>query len=236
MKDRLTSTEVKKLIERIYRKRFFAKRIDITPDLLRLVEQAFVEYVPLKLFYLWGIHKREQMNKYDEIALSFLALFIEHVKNELSCPIDFTLVLSDVHARINEIPVSSINYYRDAIARWALEKKWNIRMLSDIWDNYGLKQNKIIEIAEEIPDESIDDLLLSFAVKYFTGSDKMIGAKRYYVARQMEKAIIEKEFGDSIHVTAADKRLLYLQPQLPHFQVWSLGKGRSNKPWFLNGK
>jgi hypothetical protein len=230
--------DIKTVDDNIYRKRFFSKRINVNSDLVRLLEKTIQERRPLKLFYLWGIHKKDLMNNSDEVALSFLNDVINHIENvmaSVSCPIEFTMVLSDAHAELNGVPIESIRSYLAEVSEWAINKGWDVRYLSDLWKNHGLTLDIISEMAKEVTDEAIDGLLMTSASKYYGGDDKKIGAKRYQVARQLEKEIMKKEFTDYIHVSAVDARLLYLQPDLPHFQVWTIKKGISKKPWFING-
>ena len=239
MTDLPLDSEISRIVDSIYRKKYFSKKINVSSDLEALFEISIKERQPLKLFYLWGTHRKDRMNNADKVALSFLTGVIKHIENvmsETSCTIDFTLVISDIHGKINEVPDANICSYVAEVSEWAVSNNgWKIRYLSEIWKKHGLSVNKILEFAESVPDEAIDGLLIKFAGKYYGGRDKKAGAKRYLVARQLEKAIIEKEFCGCIHVSAADTRLIYLQPDLPHFQVWGIKRGTSKKPWFMNG-
>lgn len=227
-----------RIVRNIYGKKYFSKKINITPDLTDLIETTIREGQPLKLFYLWGLHKKCRINEFDEAALLFLSSIFSHIENimfGLSRTVEFTLVLSDSHAVLNGIPDDCIQSYSNDVRKWASSSGWSTKFLSELWDAYGLTQTMINEEAETIPDTAINDLLHSFATKYFSSADKMIGAKRYQVARLMEKSIIEKEFAGYIHLTAADTRLSSLQPSLPHFHVWTVKRGSSKKPWFMYG-
>lgn len=226
------------VVDKIYRKKYFSRKISVNSDLTELLEMTIKDRQPLKLFYLWGIHKKDRMNNADEVALSFLGNFINHIEmvmSSFSCSVKFTMVMSDIHAELNEVPKECFHYYLQEVSDCAINKGWNVRYLSSIWKKHGLSIEKIFEMAKQVSDESIDELLITYASKYYNGDDKKTGAKRYQVARQLEKIIMEKEFADHIQVSAVDPKLMHLQPNLPHFQVWSLKKGTSKKPWFING-
>jgi len=230
----LLNTDIDRILKRIYRKRFFSKKIIKSSELTTIINKSVIEGETLKLFYLWGIYDKRNKNNYDDLALLFLSKFINHIKAVVECPVEFTIVLTDAHAKINLIAPETTSAYSNEIQAWAFTQKWRVVMLSDIWMKYGLTEEQISDYIETMPANSIDKLLMNFSTKYYKDKDKEKGAMRYYAARTLEKKIIEDDFASYIHITAADTRLDYLQPDMPHFHIWTLKKGKSAKPWFLS--
>lgn len=218
----------------MYQRRFFSRSIEPSPVLTRLLNATLCNSeVPLNFFYLWGMYKRCQKNEYDQTAIALLADMLNHISNVLSRPIVFTLILADVHARLNGMDEKAIKEYGRDIMDEALVQGWRTEWLSYVWQNTGLEIDEVYRIADSMSDEMVDDLLFKSAAKYYTGDDKLRGAKCYLAMRLIEKKAIEQKFKDAIHLTAADPRLSYLQPELPTFHIWTLKRGTSRKPWFL---
>jgi hypothetical protein len=60
-----------------------------------------------------------------------------------------------------------------------------------------------------------------------------IAAQKYYIMRNIEKEMLEKEFTDYIFHTFSDSRFRNVLPDLPTLYFFSIKKRRSDAPWFV---
>ncbi|HEB87580.1 MAG TPA: hypothetical protein ENI68_11285 [Gammaproteobacteria bacterium] len=225
------------LLESVHRQKFFAYAPEKTPAMLDVIERSRGGAGRLNLFYLWGIHCKGVPDEFDERGLEFLENFRAYVASHFSCDAQLHMVLCDVHARINEVPENLISSYASGIERLASRNGWAVEYMSQLWEENGLNLDglaKAVVDNEKTIRVPCDDLLLRFANRYYLGADPRQGLMRYFLARLWEKPILEQQFREHIHVTAADARLDFLQPEMPTFWVWTLHRGRSAKPWFRN--
>lgn len=223
------------MIEKIYRQKFFASRIRNAHAIDILIEGLIQNHSAFKMFYLWGLHKKKVMDCYDRRALHFLLDLVQYVSSKLHCSTSLTMVLADSHARVNNVPEDSISLYCKSAKECFDEMKWDTLLLSHLWAENGLTISIVDQHASCLADNMVNHSASVFAQKYYFGDDKVFGAKRYVAARILEKPILEKKFKDFVHVTAADPINLSLQPSLPFFHVWTVHRGRSVKPWFVDG-
>jgi hypothetical protein len=229
--------EALRLLQAVYRQKYFAAPVDISEDLVRIVAQGLGnEASPVQLLYLWGAHAKEHANSYDEAGLGFLHKFVGYLKSALGSFLKLRFVIADVHAEVNGISPITIRRYVSEISDRACAFGWMVSNMSEVWSKHGITIENTQEAARKITDSEVDRVLLEFAQKHYLGSDKMQGAKHYMVARLLEKPALQQEFIDHIHITPSDRRMRQLEPDMPSFRIWTLHRGRSKRPWFMVDK
>ncbi len=230
----LEPCETPSLLKLVYRQKYFAGRPSCTPALEETIGDALRgRSAGLELFYLWGVHTKGVLDRYDHTALSFLVQFVSHLSNHFRCSVTFQLVIADTHAMLNRVPVELTATYVAFLEERARELGWGVSMMSDVWDKHGITPTVLEGSARQIPDEQVRGLVFSCAEKYYLRPDKLFGAKLYLAARCLEKVILPVEFRGFIHVSSAGSRLADLQPQMPTFHVWTMHRGRLVKPWLM---
>ncbi len=232
---KVDKSNVEQLISTLYRQKYFSRKIEVTEDLVEIILDSLMSEEPiLRVFYFWGVHKKKHVNKFDLKALSFLEHLIGYFSEHFCCAVDMQLILANTHAEINGVQHDSIKQYSAEIQEQAMTYGWHTSYVSELWARNGISIKKVDELANRLSDEQVGDFLLAFAKKYYLGKDKLRGAKRYIAARLLEKPVFEEKYKGLIQFTAADPRLQFLQPDLQHFYIWTLHRGRSGMPWFMN--
>jgi hypothetical protein len=121
-----------------------------------------------------------------------------------------------------------------------LFKKFGFKFvyLDTLWHKYGISFEKIDAIFEQKPKSwwnKIEnaELIERNAKNGNKRLPSLIGAQKYYIMRNLEKHMLEREFPDSIFNTFSDSRLRNVLPNMPTLYFYSR-KGWSDSPWFVN--
>lgn len=109
--------------------------------------------------------------------------------------------------------------------------------LDSLWDKYDISFKKIDNIFrnkkqgwwEEI---EMHKTIEKNAEKRSQKSDKKEAAKKYYIMRDLEKEMFEKEFPNAIFHAFSDSKLREVLPNMPTLYFYAR-KGWSDTPWFV---
>ena len=110
--------------------------------------------------------------------------------------------------------------------------------LDALWEKYGINFEKINVILTERKDNRRDDienheLLEHSAQERNKRINPEIAAQKYYIMRNLEKEMLEKEFSNSIFHAFSHSKFRNVLPKLPTLYLFSIKKRRSDAPWFI---
>jgi hypothetical protein len=217
----------------LYTARFFRRRYPITPALCEAISRgAMATPRRLPTLYIWGAHEKRALDVADEDTLQHLRALLARIESMLEIPVAPQVVIADSHAQLNEIDPETSSSYAESIALRMREYGWNVHRMSDLWKEAGITLERIVKEATDMDVVSHAPRLLIFAGRHYRGASTDDGARRYLVARLLEKPLLSKRFSHHIFMTPVEPSLDFVQPDLPTFHIWTRKKGCSAKPWF----
>lgn len=226
---------IEKLIADVYCTRFFRRRPS-GHSLNTTLRDALCAVPPrLRLFLLWGVHKKEQVGADDHETIEFLSKFQQYLTQRLSVAINMTIVVCDTHAEVNGIASDAREPYVDGVISAVTTRGWSALRMSSLWEEGGISIQTVKSRAATLDVETYAPRLIQFAHHYYLGGDAVDGASQYLAARLLEAPLLERRFQGAIHVTPTEPSLRHLQPFLPEFYIWLRKRGCSVKPWFSRG-
>jgi len=202
-------------------------------ELLRFVERAVTRSGPIHFVLYWGKGPRSTIADPERDCLRFLSQMGERIRAEYPPGAHFTLIATDTHATHNGHSASDIRCYFTDLAALATPYDFTLRYLSDIVD---IHKDRLIIAAPKAPTGLLDKLQ-PCAEKWYRGEGAVLdGAVQYYEMNMVEKQAVEMFFPHSIFVTFNNSQFRELFPELlPVFYMYSMRKGISVKPWFVDG-
>jgi len=213
----------------------FKRQQPDTPErLARAVEHALADGRPVEFVMYWGRGPRRHAAEPEAQCLDYLGSLIHRV--ELAYPIGAALhlVFTDTHARINGYDdVSTARYFLE-VAKLAGAKGFSTVAMSEVMGEAG----PIREIPEDehLPGSALLAKLSASAAKWHRGRATPVEAARFYFrANLRERQAIERVYPLAIFITFNGGDLRPLFPEnLPIFYMYSLRRGTSEKPWFID--
>lgn len=211
-------------------------------ELRRRVDAALREGSPIKFACYWGCGGRTELNSADEDSLLRIRDHAAVAKVADNFEVTVTIVLQDIHARVNHVdPASAATYFR-AIAERASELGLDTMYASEVWDEYGLKLAEVFnevetpEFAEKWASLGpIVDRLIHQSEKHShrVERDPEYNAQLYHAACQLERPVFASKFCEHIWMTYAQPEMDAYVPDLPKLRTYSWRKGRVEPPWFV---
>jgi len=205
------------------------------PSSLPLLHAAVAHRVsrglPVSFVLYWGKGPRSTAGAPEADCLGYLLRLADKVRLASGAMPLFTLCLTDTHARLNGHSEASMRSYFDSVSAMAAERGFETVLLSSL-----------VETAEDIPpgDEGVPDdvigKLIACAKRWYRGEGEAeAGARTYLEMNLVERRAIEHHFPHSIFVTFNGSEYKAIFPsKLPIFYMYSLRRGHSPKPWFLD--
>jgi hypothetical protein len=213
-----------------YFKREQPKRIDL---LIQRVVSAINAQQPVPFILYWGKGDRDIIGNPERQAINFLEELDGRVKELYQPGCSFTLILTDTHAKLNGFSEESIQKYYQQIESLAKEYNFNIQYISQLT---ALNYDALVEDAKNLTiNQPLHDLLINMSKKHFKRSENYeLGAILYYLQNQIEKKIMDQTYSNTIFITYNGSELNDILPDnMPIFYMYSLQKGVSIKPWFI---
>ena len=203
--------------------------------LRRVVGRRIAGGQPIEFVLYWGKGLRDDVALPEIACLDFLAAMAARVKAVYAPGATFRLVMTDTHARLNGHSRASMMAYFLAAGQAARERGFNWCLLDDLVRSRA--GNIGTACPAERPGGTIHQLERS-AARWYKGRGRPIdGAIAYFDMNMIEKKAVEEEFPDSIFVTFNGSEFRVLFPDgMPIFYMYSLRKGISVKPWFVDEK
>lgn len=212
----------------------FKREHPTEPDLLaRVIEHRVASSMAISFTLYWGKGPRHAVAQPDITCLDYLVLLGQRIAAVYPPGAHFTLILTDTHARLNGHSEASIKSYFDAMTAAARARSMAAVRLAGIVASAPCPDATRQRID---PDVLCD--LERCAAKWFRGDgDARAGAERYLEMNMTERRAVEVTFPGSIFITFNGSRYRGLfPPSLPVFYMYSLRKGTSVKPWFLDAQ
>jgi L-tyrosine isonitrile synthase len=202
--------------------------------LAQFVSSAIDRSEPLSFVLYWGKGPRSGPGKSETTCLRFLNLMAQRIKAVYPPGAHFRLIATDTHAAHNGHCEASISEYFGQVASVAAEFDFSLSYLRQV----VAAQEAGIVAPSKLPASEIIEKLEPCAKKWFKGDGTISdGAVQYYQMNMREKLAVELAFPESIFITFNNAELRELFPaNLPVFYMYSLRKGCSVKPWFLDAE
>ncbi|MBI3453317.1 MAG: acyl--CoA ligase [Rhodospirillales bacterium] len=207
-------------------------------ELRAYLQNRLLSGAPIELLNYWGCGNRPTLAQVDLRALERL----EEMRHELALvpnvPVNLTLLLTDVHARLNGKPEATREMYFAAIRTAAEKLGFRVDWLGDAWRRDGIDvENSFRAIDDDAfaamwNDLPIREQLLVQAEKHFQGEDIRRGAQAYYWACQQDRRILTERYSGHIFITYNMPPLDACLPDLLRLYIYPHTRRKSDKPWF----
>lgn len=203
-------------------------------DLLHdFVSQAVATGNPIPFVLYWGKGLRAQSGANERACLDYLLEMGRRVGKVYGPGAHFDILYTDTHATLNGHRATEIEEYGKCLS-------------ADCGDDFRVWRLSEVVTASKVTDAEVDDVppaeveemvsrLVGCAEKWYLGNGRAVdGARRYYWMNMVERMAVDRMFSGSIFVTfnGGDMRPLF-PPRLPIFYMYSVKKGTSVKPWFM---
>ena len=187
--------------------------------------------LPVPLVLYWGKGPRNQIAAPDIACLDFLASLGRRVEAVHKPGAQIGLIFTDTHAELNGHPREAIESYFSDVGAVALRRGFRCFRLGDI-----VRAAEPAAVPTDNLDEEHIERLSHSADKWFRGAGTAReGARRYLAANIIERRAVETAFPEAIFATFNGSDFDFLFPtKLPRFYMYSLRKGCSVKPWFMD--
>lgn len=188
----------------------------------------------------WGIGKGA-IDSSDERALGYIYETASILSCEAGAEFDLVLLLTDTHARLNNLKENLIKSY--CVDMRKLTGNYScisLKYLSEIILHSGvttaelfllLENSDLISLWDGVSDP-LQKRLVEQAERYCRSEKAETCAQQYVAQSVYESAIITKYFGQVIYLAHQPPELYFLQPALPTIYTFLDPDRRSVKPWF----
>ncbi len=192
---------------------------------------------PIELVGFWGVGPKDKYNWADIASCEFLEKLNIEVKKIYNLGIEFLFIFATQHGIHNGIEKKTINSYTKNMEKLFKKFKFRYINLESLWKKYDISFEKIDKIFKNKSVgwwKNIDNHL---AIEKNAENRNLIfspreSAQKYYIMRDLEKNMLEKEFHKSIFHAFVDSRLKCVLPNMPILYFYSR-KGWSDAPWFV---
>lgn len=208
--------------------------------LVELIAKKLQAKEPLNLFGFWGAGPKKHADGHDVDTLDHLEKYVVKLNKGYTNGVTITFIIADKHAENNQYDKSNFESYLKDITGEMTKRGFKTVLLSELWAKYGLTAEKVVSELDSKPKGwwqkvSIAKKLEERSDENFNGTDKLLGAQRYYVLRDMEKPILENEFKDSIFFVYGDSLAQQIYPDMPTLYFFTEKVYYSTCPWFNLG-
>ncbi len=220
-------------------KRAYSREI---PYLENKIKEKIHHYVlhnePIKLVWFRGVGNKIKPNWADIETCKHLSKLNKEVQSIYPLGIEFTFVFATNHWIHNGISTENISSYFDEMEKIMYEFNFRSIYLESLRKKYEITFKKIDELFEEKKGNwwniiENHELIEHSAQERNFRLKPQIAAQKYYIMRNIEKEMLEKEFTDYIFHTFSDSRFRNVLPDLPTLYFFSIKKRRSDAPWFV---
>lgn len=202
--------------------------------LLTSVVQTHLDALqPIEFVLYWGKGPRASLAAPEHDCLDYLVGFADRIKAVYAPGARIRLICTDTHARLNGHPRSATLAYFLAVGEAAAARGFQWCLLGDLTQSHAAAIGN--RLPADRPAGTIDQLERS-AARWYRGNGKpREGAVAYYDMNMVERRAVELEFPHAIFVTFNGSDLRGLFPErMPIFYMYSVRKGISVKPWFID--
>lgn len=205
--------------------------------LLEVIERRRAASGPIHFVLYWGKGPRSAVAAPDLACLTYLDGMGQKIARAYVPGARFTICLTDTHARLNGHAEEAIENYYAEVDRAARARGMRTVRLSGVVAAYeaGAARGNGGVSEAEVSAAMVGSLERCAAKWYRGGGAAEEGARRYLAMNMVERRAVEAIFPDSIFVTFNGRAYRDLFPRsMPIFYMYSLKRGTSVKPWFLD--
>ncbi len=236
---RIVSGEMTDLVGQALVKRRHRRADPVREDEVReLVDRSVRTGAPLRFVKYWGVGERAEFNDQDRQALTTLQRFLSGVQVIPELQTELTLVLNDMHGRMNGRVPERAKAYLESIGRAAREAGFRVEWESDLWGRGGLDLDRVVGEAGREETHSwfqgldVRDKLVEQAGKHSNERGPEEGARLYATACRLANRVMEEQFAGHIFLTYNPPEMDLVSPDLPRLYIFPWRRGLSIKPWF----
>lgn len=202
------------------------------------IQQSIESNTAIQLIGFWGIGQKDKRNWADEESCAFLNELNEEIKQIYPPGIEFTFIFATKHAEHNGYSVASVNSYIQSITELMDNYSFKHLSLDTLWTKYHIDFEKIDSMLatkeqdwwDNISERDVIEKNASHRNKKY---DPKLAAQKYYIMRNLEKEMLEKEFPNYIFHAFSDPKLKDVLPNMPTLYFWGTKQWHSNAPWFI---
>ncbi|MFN3869147.1 MAG: hypothetical protein ACK4MF_08795 [Hyphomicrobiaceae bacterium] len=220
-----------------------------TDLLLELIERRVEERRPVSFVSYWGKGPRAHLAAPDRDCLDYLLSMARRIESVWPEGASFTLLTTDTHAQLNGHSEAAIDSYFAGVDAAARARGMQTIRLSRVVESYesgvapllpgvgsGCGDNDNDNDVVDDQTAIIHDLARCAAKWYRGDGTPEAGARRYFAMNMIERRAVEEMFPSSVFATFNGSSYRDLFPlRLPIFYMYSLKRGTSVKPWFMDG-
>ncbi|MBI2669467.1 hypothetical protein HYX14_06520 [Candidatus Woesearchaeota archaeon] len=226
-----------KVYEILTKKRYNRDEPHLKDKLKERFDYFILHKKPIKLIGFWGVGPKSKLNGADLASCEFLVKLNNEVKEVYPPGIEFTFIFATLHGIHNGIIRESIDSYTKEIE--TIFKKFDFKFiyLNSLWKKYEISFGKIDAIFERKEKNWRSKIENNKTIEKNAENRNQrlspkIAAQKYYIMRDLEKEMLEKEFSNSIFHAFSDSKLRNVLPNLPTLYFYSR-RGWSDTPWFV---
>ncbi|MBU2583291.1 MAG: hypothetical protein KJ622_16400 [Alphaproteobacteria bacterium] len=233
-----TSCAKEKLVEEVLKSfntwRFKRSQPSDAGLLQDFVAKAVVSGNPVPFVLYWGKGFRSQTGASERACIGYLSDLGRKIADVYEPGAEFDILYTDTHAALNGHAAGDVEEYLGSL-RADCGEEFAVRRLSDVVAASRVRQGEVPPVAPEEAAAMIAKLV-GCAEKWYRGHGRPAdGAARYYWMNMRERVAVERIFPKSIFVTFNGSEMRPIFPSnLPVFYMYSIKKGTSVKPWFMD--
>jgi len=201
--------------------------------MLKFISEAVAKRKPVPFVLYWGKGLRSHVTDAEHQCLDFLERMSLRIAATYSPGARMHLLFTDTHAMLNGHEAGAIDaYFSEVVKAASASPTFTSSRLSHVVAKF---EPEIPTETEPVSPELLAKLEKS-AQKWYKGeAAPRQGAEEYYWQNMIERQAVEREFRSSIFLTFNGSDVKDLFPTgLPIFYMYSIRKGTSTKPWFMN--
>jgi L-tyrosine isonitrile synthase len=208
------------------------------PSDVKLLEEfvgrAVIAGSQISFVLYWGKGMRSRAGANERNCLDFLSDMGSRIQRVYGPGARFEILFTDTHANLNGHDGDEIEDYLESL-RSAASDRFDIWRLSDIVACSPVGDSMLLSQTVVDADEMISRLV-GCAEKWYRGNgEARDGAARYFWMNMKERIAVQIMFPNSIFITFNGSELRDIfPPSLPIFYMYSVKKGTSVKPWFMD--
>jgi hypothetical protein len=212
---------------------FKREQPDSASAMLQLISKTISAARPISFVLYWGKGPRSYVAEPETTCLDYLARLERRIREVYFAGARLTLIFTDTHAQLNGHTGQSISNYFNAMQSAADQRGFVCCRLSQVVQ--AVDRNEANDRTEPTMSAEVLERLRACAAKWFRGEGSVDeGANQYFHMNMIERRAVELAYPSSIFATFNGSEFRCLFPEsLPVFFMYSLRRGFSVKPWFM---
>lgn len=229
-----------KIYQTLTKRKYNRGKPFLSDEILKIINTSILNEQSIKLIGFWGVGSKSKSNWADKESCNFLSELNDEIKQIYKPGIEFIFIFAIMHGIHNGYDEKSINSYVEDMKNIFTKYDFKFLLLNNLWDKYKISFQKIDSIFQTEPKDwwlnvEEKDLIERNALQRNIKYSPEIAAQKYYIMRNLEKEMLEKEFKGYIFHAFSDSKLKEVLPNMPTLYFYSR-ESWSNTPWFVNSE